>query len=33
MWTDPKVMPPISLCLPMVSEEGVSGMTVEVEPS
>jgi len=30
---DPKVMPPISLCWPMTSEEDVGVMAVEVEPS
>ena len=28
-----KVMPPILLCWPMVSEVNVGGMAVEVEPS
>jgi len=28
-----KVMPPILLCWPMMTEAGVGGMAVEVEPS
>jgi len=33
MRADPKVMPPILLCLPMISEVVIGGTAVELEPS
>jgi len=32
-WPAPKIIPPILLCRPMISEEDVGGMAVEAEPS